>query len=152
MRILISLILLVILHQAGPALAAGTPVPAPVLEVVSPYGMQDTLRKLREAIIARNFRIIRDGEVDAGLEAGLMPGSQVLEFCNFAQLHQGLATDTRIAAFLPCRVIVTERDGVVRLMAPNPLAVSVQFANPALAPLCNSIHDSYRDILDEVTL
>ena len=152
MRNLISLILIMILPQAGPALAAAPPVPAPVLEVISPHNMQDTLRKLREAITARNFRIIRDGEVDAGLEAGLAPGSQVLEFCNFAQLHQGMATDARIAAFLPCRVVVTERNGLVRLMAPNPLAVSVQFANPALAPLCGSIHDSYVDIFDEVSL
>jgi cytochrome c oxidase cbb3-type subunit 3 len=152
MKTIISLILMIIFHQAAPVQAADAAAPAPVLEVTSAHNMQDTLRKLREAIIARNFRIIRDGELDAGMEAGLATGSQVVEFCNFAQLHQGLATDARLGAFLPCRVIVTERDGVVRLLAPNPLAVSVQFANPALAPLCGSIHDSYVDILDEVSL
>ena len=128
---------------------------APILVADSPYGLKESLESLKQAVISKNFRIIREQY----LEEGLLPVEQqdqkqvILYFCNFAFLNEALKLDPRVGMFLPCRVTVVERaDGSVQLMAINPLRLSKLFNNDELDAACKEMHDIYQSLLEDATL
>jgi cytochrome c oxidase cbb3-type subunit 3 len=128
---------------------------AAIMVVDSPYDLDGTVENLRQAVISKNFRIIREQT----LEDGLRPEGQdskkevILYFCNFNFLNEALTIDPRVGLFLPCRITAVEdADGGVRLMAINPLRLSDLFNNRELDAACKEMHTIYRDLLEEATL
>lgn len=143
--------------QAQPVRAApGADAPLqPVLVADSPYDLEQSLENLKQAVIGKNFRIIRQQY----LEDGLFPEQRqnrrqvILYFCNFAFLNEALKIDPRVGMFLPCRVTLVEReDGSVQLMTINPLRLSKLFNNDELDQACKEMYGIYRDLLEEATL
>lgn len=123
----------------------------PVLVSQSSRDFAKTLQKLKQAMIARNFRVIREGPLENGLvERGRENQRQwVIYFGNFELIDKPLATDPRLGLFMPGRVTVLEQDGVVQVMAVNPLAVNVLFNNDGLAAAIEELYQAYLDILGE---
>lgn len=125
-----------------------------VLIAESPYTLEETVENLKQAVISKNFRIIREQY----LEQGLQPEGQestrqvILYFCNFSFLNDALSMDPRVGLFLPCRITAVEQDGVVKLMAINPLRLSNLFNNRELDDACKEMYGLYRDLLEESTL
>jgi len=128
--------------------------PDPVIQFESAYSFEQTLDNLKQAVIGRNFRVIREQY----LEEGLVPEGQenrrqvMLYFCNFAFLNEALALDPRVGLFLPCRVTVIETDQGVQVMSINPQNLSRLFNNNELEKACQQMHDLYAEIIEEATL
>lgn len=140
---------------------AGTQPPRPdhsgepaVLSYESPYDFEQTIANLKEAIIGKNFRLIRDQALEEGMvEPGQeRPGQLMVYFCNFKFLYDALAVDPRVGLFLPCRVTVLERQGKVEVMSINPRRLSYYFNNARLDQFCDEMYQVYTDILEEATL
>jgi cytochrome c oxidase cbb3-type subunit 3 len=140
------------LARAAPA--ADGPESTPVIRAESPYGFEQTLEALRQAVIGRNFRVIRE----QFLEQGLVPEGRendrqvMLYFCNFSFLNEALAIDPRVGLFLPCRVTVLETARGVEVMSINPKNLSRLFNNRQLDRACDRMHRLYTGIIEEATL
>jgi len=142
---------------AGPDHGADHPqpvVPETVIIAESPYSLEATVENLKESIISQNFQIIRTDYLEHGLvdEADENKQVVILHFCNFKFLYDALAIDPRVGMFLPCRVTVVERDGLVQVMTINPLYLSHLFNNDELDEACKQMHMVYRSILEDATL
>ena len=126
----------------------------PTLIVESPYSLEETVENAKQAISGKNFRFIRTQP----LEEGLVPEGEensrqvMIYFCNFNFLFEALAKDPRIGMFLPCRITVVERDGVVQVMSVNPMYLSKLFNNEELHEDCRTMTGIYRELLDEISL
>ncbi|HHJ16992.1 MAG TPA: c-type cytochrome [Gammaproteobacteria bacterium] len=138
----------------GPDLERVTGDPEPVIRFESSYDLAQTLENLKQAVVGRNFRIIRVQYLDAGLAE---PGKEdkrkvMLYFCNFAFLNDALAIDPRVGLFLPCRITLLESDNGVEVMSINPKNLSRLFNNSKLDDYCEQMHDVYAEIMEEATL
>ena len=142
------------LRQLAPDPPAKTPDLDPVIQFESGYGFEQTLENLKQAVIGRNFRIIREQYLEEGLaaEGEENPRQVMLYFCNFAFLNEALALDPRVGLFLPCRVTVVETDQGVQVMSINPQNLSRLFNNNELDEACQKMHDLYAEIIEEATL
>lgn len=123
----------------------------PVLLVQSPYGFDQTIAKVKRVVTGRNFRVIREQPLETGLvERGREnPRQRIIYFGNFELLDRPLAMDQRFGLFMPARLTIVEQDGVVRIMAVNPLAVSVLFNNADLGQAVEQLYETYLAILEE---
>ena len=138
----------------GPDLERVTGDPEPVIRFESSYDLEQTLENLKQAVVGRNFRIIRVQYLDAGLAE---PGKEdrrkvMLYFCNFAFLNDALAIDPRVGLFLPCRITLLESEDGVEVMSINPKNLSRLFNNSKLDDYCEQMHDVYSEIMEEATL
>jgi cytochrome c oxidase cbb3-type subunit 3 len=120
----------------------------------SPYSLEETVENVKQVIIGKNFRLIREQYLDTGfVPKGEENKKQVvIYFCNFSFLNKALNIDPRVGLFLPCRITVVEQDGVVKVMAINPMRLSRIFNNVELNEACHQMRDVYNAILEEATL
>jgi cytochrome c oxidase cbb3-type subunit 3 len=127
---------------------------SPVIIVDSPYGLDETIENLKQAITDQNFTLIRTDYLEHGLvEEGKENKKQVvLHFCNFDFLFEALAIDPRVGMFLPCRVTVIEKDGKVQLSTINPKRLSKLFNNHELNDSCEAMYEVYSSLLEDATL
>ncbi len=126
----------------------------PVLVYDSPYSLEDTVKAVKQAAVARNFRLIRVQYFNQGLvpEGKEDKKRVIVYFCNFNMLNEALAIDPRVGLFLPCRVTVVEHAGKVQVMSINPKTLSHLFNNEELDRICGRMEKLYQDILEEATL
>ncbi|MDH5393451.1 MAG: c-type cytochrome [Gammaproteobacteria bacterium] len=126
----------------------------PIIKVESPYSMAETIQNIKDAIIGKNFKLIRTQELNKGLvPAGTENKKQlIIYFCNFNFLNKALAIDPRVGMFLPCRVTVVEQNGKVFIMATNPLKLASIFNNNELIEACKEMHSIYSELLEEASL
>ena len=122
--------------------------------VDSPYGLDETVENLKQAIENQNFKLIRTDYLDYGLvEEGKGNKKQVvLHFCNFKFLFDALSIDPRVGLFLPCRVTVVEYEGQVQMMTINPMRLSRLFNNDSLNDACKAMTELYEAILEDASL
>jgi len=127
---------------------------SPVITVESPYGLDETVENLKQAIIDQNFTLVRIDHLDHGLveEEEENKKQIVLHFCNFDFLFQALSIDPRVGMFLPCRVTVIERNGKVQISTINPKRLSKLFNNYELDEYCDEMYGVYSSLLEDATL
>ena len=125
-----------------------------VIMMVSPYGLEETVANLKQAITDQNFTLIRTDYLEHGLVAEGKENKKqvVLHFCNFGFLFDALAIDPRLGMFLPCRVTVIEKNGKVQLSTVNPKRLSELFNNHELDDSCQQMHEVYKTLLEDATL
>ena len=126
----------------------------PILEMVSPYSIEETVENLKRAIVGKNFVVVRIQTLDNGFvpEADENHHQVIVYFCNFGFINQALSLDPRIGLFMPCRVTVVEQNGVVKVMSINPKYQSRLFNNEELDRPCDEITEMYKGILEEATI
>ncbi|RMG55467.1 MAG: DUF302 domain-containing protein [Gammaproteobacteria bacterium] len=120
----------------------------------SPYSLEETVENIKEVITNNNFVFIRQQYLETGY---VPPGKEdkrqvIIYFCNFNFLNKALAIDPRVGMFLPCRITVVEQDGVVKVMAINPMRLSRIFNNVELNEACHEMRDTYQSMLEDATL
>jgi cytochrome c oxidase cbb3-type subunit 3 len=122
--------------------------------VDSPYGLDETIENLKQAITDQNFILIRTDHLDHGFvdEDKENKKQVVLHFCNFGFLYEALAIDPRVGLFLPCRVTVVEKEGKVQVMTINPMRLSKLFNNDELNNACKEMTKIYEAILEDAVL
>lgn len=125
-----------------------------ILKVESPYSVEETVKNVSQAIIGKNFKLIRTQYLDQGLvEEGKENKEQVIiYFCNFNFLNKALAIDPRVGMFLPCRITIVKQDDKVYIMAINPLKTSSIFNNSELNEACKEMYQIYNELLEEASL
>ena len=126
----------------------------PVIQFESSYDHQQTLENIKQAVVGRNFRVVREQYFEQGLAAeGEENASRIiLYFCNFSLLDKALAIDPSAGLFLPCRITLVETEHGVQVMSINPKNLSQLFNNQALDKACQQMHDLYEEIMEEATL
>jgi len=127
---------------------------SPVIIVDSPYGLDETINNLKQALTDQNFTLIRTEYLEHGL---VEPGKEnkkqmVLHFCNFNFLFEALSIDPRVGMFLPCRVTIIEKDGKVQLSTINPRRLSKLFNNDELDESCDEMYEVYTTLLEDAAL
>lgn len=127
---------------------------SPVIIMDSPYGLDETVENLKQAVTDQNFTLIRTDYLEHGLvEEGKENKKQVvLHFCNFGFLFQALSIDPRVGMFLPCRVTVIEKNGKVQISTINPKRLSKLFNNHELDEYCDEMYEVYNTLLEDATL
>lgn len=125
-----------------------------IIQYESSYDLEQTLENLKQAVVGRNFRVIRLQHFEEGLaEPGQEnPHTVMLYFCNFSLLNDALAIDPRVGLFLPCRITVLETEHGVLVSSINPKNLSHLFNNSELDRACQEMHDLYAEIMEEATL
>jgi cytochrome c oxidase cbb3-type subunit 3 len=125
-----------------------------VIQYESSYDLEQTLENLKQAVVGRNFRIIRLQHLEEGLAkpGAENPRAVMLYFCNFALLNEALVIDPRVGLFLPCRITVLETGQGVQVSSINPKRLSHLFNNRELDRACQEMHDMYAEIIEEATL
>jgi cytochrome c oxidase cbb3-type subunit 3 len=123
------------------------------IEFESDSDLATVIENIKRAAEGKNFRMIRiqnmdNGFVDEKAESGK---EVIIYFCNFKLLNQALKVDSRVGLFLPCRVTAYEQDGKVKVIAINPRRLSHLFNNNELDRLCDEMHKTYVEILEEAT-
>jgi cytochrome c oxidase cbb3-type subunit 3 len=140
--------------QAQAATVAPTPSSSPVIVRDSPYDLNTTVERVKQAVSNNNFFYGRVQTLEYGLTppANENPKQVIVYFCNISLLNQALAIDPRVGMFLPCRVSIVEKQGKVQVMSVNPKVLSRLFNNNELDQLCDQLGQSYTAILEEATL
>ena len=137
--------------QKNPSPAA-VPIGEPaVISRVSSYSVEDTVAKLETAFNAANMRVVRTQAYDKGYvpEGKENTKRMVVDACDFGLINEALKLDPRVGLFLPCRVIVSEQDGQVRVMSVNPKRLSVFFNNAELNEMCERMSKTYKEVIEE---
>jgi len=124
-----------------------------VIVRTSPYDMDRTVERLKEAIGGANMRLIRTESFDQTFSEEGKENKHhiVIDSCDFNFLNQALKIDPRVGLFLPCRFTLDERDGKVSVSTINPKRLSAIFNNTELNRLCDKMYHVYEGILEEAT-
>lgn len=124
------------------------------ISMESEYSLQETLENLKRAAIGKNFKIIRVQNLEDGMfsKEEQKSNAVIVYFCNFSFVNRAINIDPRVGLFLPCRVTISERDGVVTLKSINPRYMSRFYNNSELDAACSEMHDIYVEIMEEATL
>ena len=122
-----------------------------VISQVSSYSVESTVLKLETAFNAANLRVVRIQAYDKGYapEGKENTKRMVVDACDFGFINEALKLDPRVGLFLPCRVIVSEQDGEVRVLSVNPKRLSVFFNNAELNKMCDQISKTYKQVIEE---
>lgn len=120
----------------------------------SPYSLEETVEKVKTAIVGANMRLIRVQTLDQGyVPEGRENHDQTIVYsCDFGFLNEALKVDPRVGLFLPCRVTVVKQGDKVRVMSINPKQLSRVFNNAELDQLCDRMVQVYTNILEESVL
>jgi cytochrome c oxidase cbb3-type subunit 3 len=139
---------------AGSAALKKAAAETPYLVAESPNSLEKTIQSVKDAVLNANMRLIRVQNLDQGLvDADQENKKQVIIYsCGFNFLNEALKVDPRVGLFLPCRVSIVEHKGKVLVMTVNPKRLSAVFNNNELERLCDQMHQTYVDILEEATL
>ncbi len=140
-------------RQPLPTKAPAQDEPA-VLVRESPYDVEQTVDKIKTAVGAANFRLIRTDPFDKGFVPEGQENAQqiVVDSCDFGFLNEALKIDPRVGLFLPCRITVAKHGDKVLVMTMNPKRLTTIFNNRELDPLCERMQQIYIDLLEEATL
>jgi cytochrome c oxidase cbb3-type subunit 3 len=120
----------------------------------SPYSYKETIDKVKRVIIKNGFSVIREELLGEGIvdpDAGER-AQHVVYFASMMMISDGLAHDPRMGLFLPGKIIIVEKDGVVKVLAHNPEQYSALFNNMALSNFSEILRSDYLAILQEATL
>lgn len=122
-----------------------------VLVRVSSYSLKETLERLQTAFNVANLRVIRTAPHNKGFVSAGEEDTQrmVVDACDFGFVNEALKIDPRVGLFLPCRVVVAEHAGEVRVMSVNPKRLSVFFNNAELNDMCARMTKTYIEVIEE---
>lgn len=122
-----------------------------VIARVSSYSVEDTVTKLQTAFNVANMRVVRTQAYDKGYAPEGRENTKriAVDACDFSFINEALKLDPRVGLFLPCRVIVSEQGGEVRVMSVNPKRLSVFFNNAELNEMCDRMSKTYIEIIEE---
>ncbi len=118
--------------------------PGYAIAVSSDLPFEEAVARAREALAAEGFGILCEIDVRATLKAKL--GEEVepyviLGACNPPLAHRALGAEPDLGVFLPCNVVVYERDGRTHVSAVDAERMLSLVENEALAPIASEVRD-----------
>jgi cytochrome c oxidase cbb3-type subunit 3 len=130
-------------------LAASPAVPAAYVEMESPYGFEETIRRLKEVLPKHEMQFVREQNVWDGLPESPAARARILFFCDFELLNQAKAVEPSIGQSMPCRFTVLESSGKVKILAVTPDEYLSISARERLGDYCHRLEDRYNTALWE---
>lgn len=119
--------------------------------VISPYGTEETVHHLEDALQRDGFDILGRFDVQDKLrekEFTFTEALQVLEVCNLEETHRILSENMMAGYFLPCKIAVyTEREQV-HIGMPKPTAFISMLDDNELKAFAESIERRLANAID----
>ena len=110
--------------------------------VSSPYQYQKTIQNLKKAIIANNFKIVREFSTES---------SHTLYFCNFNIAHNLIKKNKKAGVILPCKIKVLKNDNQVYIATIDLKSVQ-RLVRLNIGGLCKKIDGSIKQIVSETVI
>jgi uncharacterized protein (DUF302 family) len=109
-------------------------------------------KRLEEAVKAHKFGVIGIIDLKGKMaEKGIAFGNacRIYEVCNPTQAKRVLEEDMSIATALPCRIVVYEETGKVKVATLLPTETLGLFKVPNLAPVAQEVETQIKAMMDE---
>ncbi len=119
------------------------------IELDIPY--DDAIAAVRDALKDQGFGVLTEIDVRQTLKDKLnidIEPQIILGACNPQLAHRALEIDPRIAALLPCNVVVRIDNGRTVVEALDPKLIADVPGNPALAPIADEAGQRIQAALD----
>ena len=120
-------------------------------DVVTVKSFDQAVADLKSSLAAVSFGVLwelnlRDKLHEKGLE--FADNIQILEVCNPKQAKRALETQIEVGAFLPCKIVVFEKDGKVHLGLPRPSAMIGLIDNAGLTDVATEVEAALQSAID----
>ena len=119
------------------------------IELDIPY--DDAIARVKDALKDQGFGVLTEIDVRQTLKDKLdidVEPQIILGACNPQLAHRALEIDPRIAALLPCNVVVRTEGGSTVVEALDPKIIAEVPDNPALAPIAEEAGQRIQATLD----
>ncbi len=119
------------------------------IEVGTTY--DDTIGRVTDALADQGFGVLTEIDVRQTLKDKLdidVEPQVILGACNPQLAHRALEIDPRVAALLPCNVVVRTENGRTVVEALDPKLIAEVPDNPALAPIAEEAGQRIQAALD----
>jgi uncharacterized protein (DUF302 family) len=124
------------------------------LSGTSPAAFGETVDHVRRELKNHGFGVLCEIDVQQTLreKLGVETGPYlILGACNPPLAHRALALEPDLGVFLPCNVVVSERDDTVRVAAVDPGLLASATGNDGLDPVAADVGRLLRAVVDAVT-
>ena len=111
----------------------------------------DTIGRVKDALADQGFGVLTEIDVRQTLKDKLdvdIEPQVILGACNPQLAHRALEIDPRVAALLPCNVVVRTENGRTVVEALDPKLIAEVPGNPALAPIAEEAGQRIQAALD----
>ncbi|MHB1091112.1 MAG: DUF302 domain-containing protein [Ilumatobacteraceae bacterium] len=112
---------------------------------------EDAIPRVKEALKEQGFGVLTEIDVRKTLKEKLdidVEAQIILGACNPKLAHRALGADPRIAALLPCNVVVRIENGRTVVEALDPKLMAEVTGNPALTPIAEEAGELIQAALD----
>ena len=111
----------------------------------------DTIGRVKDALADQGFGVLTEIDVRQTLKDKLdvdIEPQIILGACNPQLAHRALEIDPRVAALLPCYVVVRTENGRTVVEALDPKLIAEVHGNPALTPIAEEAGQRIQAALD----
>ncbi|MGI8806880.1 MAG: DUF302 domain-containing protein [Acidimicrobiales bacterium] len=111
----------------------------------------ETIGRVTDALKDQGFGVLTEIDVRQTLKDNLdvdIEPQVILGACNPQLAHRALEIDPRVAALLPCNVVVRTENGRTVVEALDPKLIAEVPGNPALAPIAEEAGQRIQAALD----
>lgn len=115
---------------------------------------EDVIPRVRDALKEQGFGVLTEIDVRKTLKEKLdidVESQIILGACNPNLAHRALGVDPRVAALLPCNVVVRMENGRAVVEALDPKLMAEVTGNPALTPIAEEAGELIQAALDALT-
>lgn len=115
------------------------------------FTYDDAIERVKDALKDQGFGVLTEIDLRQTLKDKLdidVDPQIILGACNPQLAHRALEIDPRIAALLPCNVVVRTEDGRTVVEALDPKLIAEIPGNPALAPIAEEAGQRIQAALD----
>lgn len=116
-----------------------------------PQSYESTLAKVREGLSEAGFGVLTEIDVSATLKEKLdvdIPPQIILGACRPELAHQALQADPRIAAMMPCNVVVADEGDTTRVEVFDPKFMTSFSDAPELSDVASDAQGRLQKMLD----
>lgn len=115
-------------------------------------GFEEAVIKVTESLKKEGFGVLTDIDVKETLKKKIdadIRNYRILGACNPGFAHKAILAENKIGAFLPCNVIVREKDnGDIEVSAVDPIASMSAVQNESLAGIASEVKNKLKKVID----
>ncbi len=115
-------------------------------------GVEAAARAVEAALAQRKFSVLWELDVNAKLEEKgqhLDRPYRILEVCSAPRAREALEAEPNVGYFLPCKVVIYEKDGHTEIGLPRPTALIGMVGTPELGALAAEVETVLVDAVRE---
>lgn len=112
--------------------------------VDSTKNLKATIQSLEEQLKQEQFGVLWDLNINEKLEAkglSLTEKYRILEVCNPKEAHRVLSQNPLVSYFLPCKIVVYDNGGTVKIGMPKPTALISMVEGDELKEIAQDIEN-----------